>query len=34
VHFNAKGYKLIGNLMFDAIKRSYEYNSSLTKKGK
>ena len=34
VHFNAKGYKLIGNLMFDAINRSYEYNSSLTKKGK
>ena len=34
VHFNAKGYRLIGNLMFDAIKRSYEYNSSLIKKGK
>ncbi len=28
VHFNAKGYAIIGNLMFEAILKSYKANSS------
>ncbi|MBI3517845.1 MAG: hypothetical protein HY062_00620 [Bacteroidetes bacterium] len=29
VHFNSKGYKIIGNLMFEAIDRSYKNNSKI-----
>lgn len=29
VHFNGKGYTIVGNLMFDAINRSYKYNSRI-----
>ena len=29
VHFNGKGYTIIANLMFDAIYRSYKYNSKI-----
>ena len=32
VHFNGRGYKLLAGLMFDAIDRSYQYNSKV--KGK
>ena len=31
VHFSGKGYKIIGNMMFDAIRRNYQYNSKLKK---
>jgi lysophospholipase L1-like esterase len=27
VHFNGRGYSVLANLMFDAINRSYKYNS-------
>jgi lysophospholipase L1-like esterase len=29
VHFNGKGYTLLANLMFDAINRSYMYNTKI-----
>ncbi len=29
VHFNGRGYKLLAGLMFDAIDRSYKYNSKV-----
>jgi lysophospholipase L1-like esterase len=29
VHFNARGYGIVGQLMFDAIDKSYRYNSSI-----
>lgn len=29
VHFNGKGYAILANLMFDAIDRSYKYNSKI-----
>jgi lysophospholipase L1-like esterase len=32
VHFNAKGYRLIANMMFEAIDRSYKYNSKIKDK--
>jgi lysophospholipase L1-like esterase len=31
VHFNARGYRLFANLMYDAIDRSYKYNSKIDK---
>jgi len=31
VHFTAKGYNLIGQMMFDALDRSYKYNSKVFK---
>lgn len=32
VHFNAKGYGIVGHLLFDAIERSYRYHSTVTRK--
>lgn len=32
VHFSAKGYRLFANLMYDAIDRSYKYNSKVKDK--
>jgi lysophospholipase L1-like esterase len=32
VHFNGRGYSLLSNLMFDAIYRSYMYNSKVKNK--
>lgn len=32
VHFNGRGYKLLAGLMFDAINRSYQYNSKIDKR--
>ena len=32
VHFNGRGYTLLSNLMFDAINRSYMYNSKVKNK--
>lgn len=32
VHFNGKGYTIVGNLMFEAIDRSYKYNSKIKDK--
>lgn len=32
VHFNGRGYKILAGLMFDAINRSYRYNSKITDK--
>ena len=29
VHFNGRGYTILANLMFDAINRSYKYNSKI-----
>jgi lysophospholipase L1-like esterase len=29
VHFNGRGYTIVGNLMFDAIEKSYMYNSKV-----
>ncbi len=29
VHFNGRGYTILANLMFDAINRSYKYNSKV-----
>ena len=29
VHFNGRGYNILANLMFDAINRSYKYNSKV-----
>ena len=29
VHFNGRGYNILANLMFDAINRSYKYNSKI-----
>lgn len=29
VHFNGRGYRILANLMFDAINRSYRYNSKV-----
>jgi len=29
VHFNGRGYRILATLMFDAINRSYKYNSKL-----
>lgn len=29
VHFNGRGYSILANLMFDAINRSYRYNSKV-----
>lgn len=29
VHFNGRGYSILANLMFDAINRSYKYNSKI-----
>lgn len=29
VHFNGRGYSILANLMFDAINRSYKYNSKV-----
>jgi lysophospholipase L1-like esterase len=29
VHFNGRGYRILANLMFDAIYRSYKYNSKV-----
>ena len=29
VHFNGRGYTTLANLMFDAINRSYKYNSKI-----
>jgi lysophospholipase L1-like esterase len=29
VHFNGRGYNILANLMFDAIDRSYRYNSKI-----
>ena len=31
VHFNGKGYHILATLMFDAIDRSYRYNSKIKK---
>lgn len=31
VHFSGKGYRIIGSMMFDAIRRNYQYNSKLKK---
>ena len=32
VHFNGRGYSILANLMFDAINRSYKYNSKIQDK--
>lgn len=32
VHFNGRGYKILANLMFEAINRSYQYNSKIKQK--
>jgi lysophospholipase L1-like esterase len=32
VHFNGRGYVILANLMFDAINRSYRYNSKIQDK--
>lgn len=32
VHFNGRGYKLLAGLMFEAIAKSYKYNSSIKDK--
>jgi lysophospholipase L1-like esterase len=32
VHFNGRGYSILANLMFDAINRSYKYNSKVKDK--
>lgn len=29
VHFNGRGYSILANLMFDAIRRSYKFNSKI-----
>ncbi len=31
VHFSGKGYRIIGTMMFDAIRRNYNYHSKLKK---
>jgi lysophospholipase L1-like esterase len=30
VHFNSRGYKLLGNMMFEALYKSYQYNQKNT----
>jgi lysophospholipase L1-like esterase len=32
VHFSVGGYHILGNMMFEAFERSYNYNSVLKKK--
>lgn len=32
VHFNGRGYKILATLMFEAINRSYQYNSKVKQK--
>jgi len=32
VHFNGRGYSILANMMFDAINRSYKYNSKIQDK--
>ena len=32
VHFNARGYRIVANLMYEAIDRSYKYNSKVKDK--
>lgn len=32
VHFNGRGYKILATMMFDAINRSYKYNSKIKDK--
>jgi lysophospholipase L1-like esterase len=29
VHFNGRGYNLLATMMFDAINRSYKFNSKI-----
>jgi lysophospholipase L1-like esterase len=29
VHFNGRGYNILASMMFDAINRSYKYNSKI-----